>query len=515
MRGAATPVGCVLMVLLLGLPAAAGAAPIDAPQFLRASADGRRILFTTTEPLVPADTDADYDIYQRFRGRTTLISTSRYNGGGCCFLNAYFDGASADGRSVFFSTFQRLAPADTDFSSDIYKRFRGRTTLVSSGQINGNGAYDARLNHVSTDGRKVLFTTGEQLVPSDTDCCDDLYQHSGGRTSLVANGSGDGFLTSFAGASADGRVVLFGTAEALVPADTDSNFDLYRRAGGRTTLVSSGRINGNGDFGAFFSGASADARRIFFSTDERLVPADTDAAIDIYRRYHGRTSLVSAGRINGNGDFDAAFDAASLDGRRVFFHTAEPLVPADTDTASDIYERFRGRTSLISAGRAGGGSADLDATFFRASAGGSRVFFHTAEPLVPADTDSAYDVYQRASGATTLVSAGQINGNGDQDAFADAASSDGKRVFFRTDEPLVPADTDSALDEYERFRGHTTLITVGINPEALYPFFFDGVTADGRRAFFATDSALVPSDTDNLYDLYERSDRATTLITTP
>ena len=340
---------------LAGPPGSCRRGPIDAPQFLRASADGRRILFTTTEPLVPADTDADYDIYQRFRGRTTLISTSRYNGGGCCFLNAYFDGASADGRSVFFSTFQRLAPADTDFSSDIYKRFRGRTTLVSSGQINGNGAYDARLNHVSTDGRKVLFTTGEQLVPSDTDCCDDLYQHSGGRTSLVANGSGDGFLTSFAGASADGRVVLFGTAEALVPADTDSNFDLYRRAGGRTTLVSSGRINGNGDFGAFFSGASADARRIFFSTDERLVASR-------HRRCHRYLPALprpDQPRLGGPDQRQRRLRrrvrcrlARWQDGSSST--TAEPLVPADTDTASDIYERFRGRTSLISAGRGRG-----------------------------------------------------------------------------------------------------------------------------------------------------------------
>ena len=117
----------------------------------------------------------------------------------------------------------------------------------------------------------MLFTTGEQLVPADTNCCDNLYQHSGGRTSLVANGTDDGFLTSFAGASADGRVVLFGTAEALVPADTDTNFDLYRQADGRTTLVSRGQINGNGDVGAYFVGASADASRIFFSTDERLV----------------------------------------------------------------------------------------------------------------------------------------------------------------------------------------------------------------------------------------------------
>jgi hypothetical protein len=500
---------------LLAFPTAATSAPFDAPQFLRAFAGGSRILFTTTEPLVPADTDSDYDIYQRYRGRTKLISTSPYDGGGCCFLNAYFNGASADGRKVFFSTFQRLAPADTDLSTDIYERFRGHTTLVSAGEINGNGNDDAHFNDVSADGGRVFFTTAEQLVPADTNCCDDAYERSGGKTTLISKGPGNGFLASFGGISVDGRIVLFGTAEALVPADTDSSFDLYRRYRGRTTLVSRGRINGNGDFNAFFAGASADARRVFFSTDERLLGADTDDAVDVYRRYRGRTSLVSAGRINGNGDFDAGFYDASRDGRRAFFHTAEPLVPADTDTASDVYERYRGRTILVSAGRSAGGTADYDWTLTKISTGGSRALLETAEPLDPADTDTAYDVYQRAFGATTLLSRGQINGNGDYDAIAEAASSDGRRVFFRTAEALVPADTDSALDEYERFRGRTTLITVGINPGALYPFLFDGVTADGRQAFFATDSALVPADTDNRYDLYERSGQTTTLITTP
>ena len=111
-----TAIGCIIALLLLAFPSAASSAPFDAPQFLRASADGSRILFTTTEPLLPADTDTDYDIYQRFRGRTTLISTSPFDGGGCCFLDAHFDGASADGRRVFFSTFQRLVTADTDNS---------------------------------------------------------------------------------------------------------------------------------------------------------------------------------------------------------------------------------------------------------------------------------------------------------------------------------------------------------------------------------------------------------------
>ncbi len=52
------------------------------------------------------------------------------------------------------------------------------------------------------------------------------------------------------------------------------------------------------------------------------------------------------------------------------------------------------------------------ASFPGASSDGSKVFFETGEPLVSADTDSSYDIYQRSAGTTTLVSEGQINGNG-------------------------------------------------------------------------------------------------------
>ena len=273
-----------------------------------------------------------------------------------------------------------------------------------------------------------------------------------------------------------------------------------------------GQINGNGDVGAYFDGASADASRVFFSTDEQLVAADTDAVADIYQRFRGRTTLVSAGQINGNGDLDATFNGASSGGRKVFFTTDEKLVAADTDAAADIYERSGGGTKLVSAGQING-NGDFAPVFFRASADGSRALFETTERLVRADTDSSYDIYQRAFGATTLVSAGRINGNGDHEAFADAASTDGRRLFFRSAEPLVPADTDSELDEYEHFRGHTTLITAGLTPGSLNPFFFDGVTPDGVKAFFATDQSLVPADTDQGFDLYQRSRGKTRLIT--
>ena len=56
------------------------------------------------------------------------------------------------------------------------------------------------------------------------------------------------------------------TSEALVDADTDTRFDVYERSGGQTTLVSTGPAGGNGAFDAIFAGASADGTRAFFVT---------------------------------------------------------------------------------------------------------------------------------------------------------------------------------------------------------------------------------------------------------
>jgi Ca2+-binding RTX toxin-like protein len=122
-----------------------------------------------------------------------------------------------------------------------------------------------------------------------------------------------------------------------VSADTDAFEDVYERSGGQATLVSTGAAGGNGVFDASFERVSADGSRVFFGTGEPLVSADTDAFEDVYERAGGRTTLVSTGPAGGNGAFDVFFRGASADGSRVFFSTVESLVSTDTDTSEDIY----------------------------------------------------------------------------------------------------------------------------------------------------------------------------------
>ena len=95
---------------------------------------------------------------------------------------------------------------------------------------------------------------------------------------------------------------------------------------------------GNAEVPSFYAGASADASRVFFSTEESLSSADGDAWTDLYERNAGATTFISKGPNSANEDFLTPFFAgASADGQKVFFETAESLLNIDTDTAQDVY----------------------------------------------------------------------------------------------------------------------------------------------------------------------------------
>jgi hypothetical protein len=88
------------------------------------SDDGERAVFTSPDPLLGRDTNAEYDAYlwqeegngfcQRPAGCLSLLSTG--TGGG----ESYAAGLSADGDDAFFRTYDRLVGQDGDTLSDLY-----------------------------------------------------------------------------------------------------------------------------------------------------------------------------------------------------------------------------------------------------------------------------------------------------------------------------------------------------------------------------------------------------------
>jgi len=342
----------------------------------------------------------------------------------------------------------------------------------------------------------------------------------------------------FRDSSNDGSIAFFETDQQLVPGDTDGQRDVYERsfdedvgeAGAYVTReLSTGPTGGNDAYPAQFEAANADGTRVFFSTDESLVAADTDRRSDVYMRdlETGATTLVSQGSAScapscGNGPFDAGIAGVDSAGEKLFFVTAEPLAAGDSDDAVDIYERDLSgaeTTTLVSvaaascSGSCGNGSDPDNAVMLGLSADGSTAFFTTPEALSTADADSKIDIYARdlSEGTTTLVSqpdssCGGCSNEGKAPVFR-GSSADGSRAFFFTAERLTSGDTDSATDLYARDlpSGPTMLVSAGGSEDT--PAAFAAIDESGEHAFFTTAESLVGgADTNGANDIYEWSE---------
>jgi hypothetical protein len=76
---------------------------------------GERTFFTTTEALLPEDTNGKVDVYESWHGTLGLVSP------GDLPVRADFAGVSRDGRSAMFATNADLVPADRDGGArDLY-----------------------------------------------------------------------------------------------------------------------------------------------------------------------------------------------------------------------------------------------------------------------------------------------------------------------------------------------------------------------------------------------------------
>src|SRR5207245_2153745 len=184
------------------------------------------------------------------------------------------------------------------------------------GPNGGNGPFPADYAGSSADGSHVFFHTNEQLTSDDTDSSQDVYDRSAGTTTLVsigATGRNGAVNEAFEGASADGSKVFFVTSESLESGDTDDQQDIYQRSGGTTTLLSTGSSGGNGNGRVNYVGASADGSHVFFETQESLVPEDVDGFIDVYDHTSSGTALISPGGTDNQGATNAYYVGSSQD----------------------------------------------------------------------------------------------------------------------------------------------------------------------------------------------------------
>jgi hypothetical protein len=367
---------------------------------------------------------------------------------------------SSDGSVVYFNAFPGAPASGTCISpgpQHLYKRIDNETTVeVSAPQCTptpacpGSPAGDDTFAGASADGQVAFFTTVRQLVNADTDSTADLYAYDenppAGQPKLVQVSAGETVGAHTAGNGAKVLGVL------------DSAED-----GSRTYFVAEGAITGAN--GAGKSPASG-GKNLYVWKRDSAHPTGRVAFVaglvsgDASEWGGGENKQARALPMDGEG---------SGDGHGLLFSTTAKLVAADLDSSRDVYlyddsaaptsaltcltcagnGAFEARLPLRSFSSGGLTQPDYAAEQPVASADLSKVVFATQEQLSPEDENQTWDAYAWHKGTVELISKG-TGSVGISSGFEQAAiSPDGKNVFFATAAALVGSDTNGAFDLYD------------------------------------------------------------------
>jgi hypothetical protein len=140
-----------------------------------------------------------------------------------------------------------------------------------------------------------------------------------------------------------------------------------------------------------------------------------------------------------------------------------------------IYQRVGNQTVLVSRRPDGQPIApenkqQIAAMLLGVSSDGERVYVKTDASLVPEDLDggheaSSQDGYLLSGGAYSLFTTGPLDGGPNPNPYIGShgvwASDDGRVVYFETGQQLVAEDWDAASDLYQRANGQTRLVSTG------------------------------------------------------
>lgn len=431
--------------------------------FADASDDGSHVLLTSSTNLIPESPSSYVGLYDVMAGR--ILRVGGPNG------HVAFEKATPDSSSVLFTTSESLLPEDGDSAYDLYLASGNETRLVSPGTLDSN----MKTMFLADDASVAVFSTAEPVVPEDTDNAIDLYRWDAatGMVSLVTPGVP--VDTSFAGATVDGGRVFVHVMEDFANVGTIDNLYVSTPTG----LVRFG----TGGVRAI----SSDGARVYFDSEHAFVPEDTDALSDGYEWGPAGYRLLSDPGV-GWVSVRAVNDA----GTSWIIEAQDRLAPDDTDATIDLYLGGE-QPSLLTRG-------DADAYLMAATRDLSVIVYETASGIAPSDDDLSPDLYRALSADPDQVdlvtgSMGVLHGGR---PVLEAMSPDGASVIVSTAEAIDEGDIDGVVDVYRwTATGHSILSPGGSKPVA-----FNGASLDTNRVFFRSQDQLVPADVNRLYDVY-------------
>ena len=353
-----------------------------------------------------------------------------------------FWGATSDGSKVFFTDCSRLTSDST--------------------AISGNGCLGTETNHSSG---KVPILTGSDLYEYDVASGQliDLTIDNNISDSLGADVQG---VLGISEASKGGAYVYFVADGVLTNAQNTAGQrpvgdqpNLYMVHHGETIFITTLSPTDGAEASPFGSGGeypigdwqsdvghhtarvTPDGRDLVFVSTLSLTGYPNEGLTEVYR-YDAETRDLTCASCNPSGEApsssvneaEAGFAAAFLplswnetylphwisdDGSRVFFDSAQPLVPQDKNNVEDVYEWERDGAGSCRDGAGcvyllSGGTSTADSLLLDASASGNDVFIVTRAQLVPQDGNENFDLYDARVGAVQPLSPSACSGTGCQ-----------------------------------------------------------------------------------------------------
>jgi hypothetical protein len=286
-------------------------------QFEGATPSGSFVYFLSSERLTSDSTAVPGDLtdlysYEVSTGTLTDLSVDPNPGESAGVVGLV--GTSDDGSSVYFVAERPLvngAPSD----GGVYLWRAGVLRFVADASATGRsnfGTDPVKSSRVSPDGRYVLLLSQRPLT-----------SYSTLSTACPVEGSPPGSrgpCEEFYRYDSQSRVI---DCASCNPNGTPPR-------GSATTEVA-GELAPS--FTPFLVRSLDDAGRVYFDSPDALVPADTNDQMDVYE-WDGQPHLISAGDTTE----PSLFQDASADGSNVFFTTRDQLVSQDRDDNNDMYD---------------------------------------------------------------------------------------------------------------------------------------------------------------------------------
>ena len=391
---------------------------------------------------------------------------------------------SADGSHLVFGSTSKFEPDGNAGEISIYDRdlAAGTTHVVSkkadgSGTMTGPGIGEL---DISSDGSRIVL--GRSI---STDSAGNTYWHpymnigDSAKTVDLAPSTTSGVL--YDGMSADGSKVFFSTPDKLLGADTDNSADLYEAdvAGNGTATLA---LVSTGTGGAGNSDACS-------PTGGKLQP-----------RWNNVTGAATCDAIG----FAGGAGVASGDGS-IYFLSPEKLDGGGTLNAPNIFLKRPGSAPQFVATVEPEGAAVRNAltnnelhnsSDLQVTPSGDDAVFSSALPLTGYTNLERSEIYRYDAPAHSLACVSCASTGAAPSANTTLSSvglniADDGRVFFTSAEQLALRDTNKQKDAYEWENGVTELISSGASSTGSG---LVTVSANGVDAFFFTRQVLSAQD---------------------